>query len=247
MSNNKRILRVYFVNLLNHTKRHSNDVAFFFHSSRCYRNCVEIIHFGVIEIGWNIDLNSDCVNIYLCWRKLSGRLKCFPHTSHEKAISGLLWVRSWIIRLYDFVNLRWQYLQTYSHFGRILRRKSSLSIFNTVNILELLFFLLLLLVNLTMNIPVFCCLFSWFLLSEISVFSLLPQMYCCFSSYLKNQNRWSAELSRIVMIFICSTRWDSAPFCKRIKCCFNGFLSFSLCCAQLTRLAFDNCSVVVCK
>lgn len=76
---------------------------------------------------------------YLCWRKLSGRLKCLPHTSHEKAISGLLWVRSWIIRLYDLVNRRWQYLHTYSHFGRILRRKSSLSIFNTVNILELLF------------------------------------------------------------------------------------------------------------
>lgn len=74
---------------------------------------------------------------YLCWRKLSGRLKCFPHTSHEKAISGLLCVRSWIIKLYDFVNRRWQYLHTYSHFGRILRRKSSLSIFNTVNILKL--------------------------------------------------------------------------------------------------------------
>lgn len=74
---------------------------------------------------------------YLCWRKLSGRLKCLPHTSHEKAISGLLCVRSWIIRLYDFVNRRWQYLHTYSHFGRILRRKSSLSIFNTVNILKL--------------------------------------------------------------------------------------------------------------
>lgn len=78
---------------------------------------------------------------YLCWRKLSGRLKCLPHTSHEKAISGLLWVRSWIIKLYDLVNRRWQYLHTYSHFGRILRRKSSLSIFNTVNILELLFLL----------------------------------------------------------------------------------------------------------
>lgn len=74
---------------------------------------------------------------YLCWRKLSGRLKCFPHTSHEKAISGLLCVRSWIIKLYDFVNRRWQYLHTYSHFGRILRRKSSLSIFNTVNILKM--------------------------------------------------------------------------------------------------------------
>lgn len=79
---------------------------------------------------------------YLCWRKLSGRLKCLPHTSHEKAISGLLWVRSWIIKLYDLVNRRWQYLHTYSHFGRILRRKSSLSIFNTVNILELLFFVM---------------------------------------------------------------------------------------------------------
>lgn len=80
--------------------------------------------------------NRKKIDAHLCWRKLSGRLKCFPHTSHENAISGLLCVRSWIIKLYDFVNRRWQYLHTYSHFGRILRRKSSLSIFNTVNILD---------------------------------------------------------------------------------------------------------------
>lgn len=62
--------------------------------------------------------------IYLCWRRLSCRLKYLPHTSHENVTSGLLCVRSWIIKLYDFVNRLWQYLQMKSHFGRILRRKS---------------------------------------------------------------------------------------------------------------------------
>lgn len=92
----------------------------------------------LIAISHNVmHSNIDRLSIiYLCWRKLSGRLKCLPHTSHEKAISGLLCVRSWIIRLYDFVNRLWQYLHTYSHFGRILRRKSSLSIFKTVNMFE---------------------------------------------------------------------------------------------------------------
>lgn len=61
---------------------------------------------------------------YLCWRKLSWRLKYLPQTSQENVTSGLLCVRSCIIRLYDFVNRRWQYLQMNSHFGRILRRKS---------------------------------------------------------------------------------------------------------------------------
>jgi hypothetical protein len=53
--------------------------------------------------------------------------------------SGLLWVRSWIIKLYGLVKRRWQNLHTNSHFGRILRRKSdrrsSLSIRITANIL----------------------------------------------------------------------------------------------------------------
>lgn len=78
---------------------------------------------------------------YLCWRKLSCRLKYFPQTSHENVTSGLLWVRSWIIKLYDFVNRLWQYLQMNSHFGRILRRKSdrqsSLSIRIIANIVAL--------------------------------------------------------------------------------------------------------------
>lgn len=75
---------------------------------------------------------------YLCWRKLSCRLKYFPQTSHENVTSGLLWVRSCIIKLYDFVKRLWQCLQINSHFGRILRRKSdrqsSLSIRITANI-----------------------------------------------------------------------------------------------------------------
>lgn len=61
-----------------------------------------------------------------------------PQAPHENVISGLLWVRSCIIKLYDFENLRWQYLQMNSHFGRILRRKSDrqslLSIRITANI-----------------------------------------------------------------------------------------------------------------
>lgn len=78
--------------------------------------------------------------IYLCWRKLSCRLKYFPHTSQAYVNSGLLWVRSWIIKLYGLVKRRWQNLHTNSHFGRILRRKSdrrsSLSIRITANILS---------------------------------------------------------------------------------------------------------------
>lgn len=77
--------------------------------------------------------------IYLCWRKLSWRLKYFPHTSQAYVNSGLLWVRSCIIKLYGLVKRRWQNLHTNSHFGRILRRKSlrrsSLSIRITANIL----------------------------------------------------------------------------------------------------------------
>lgn len=80
---------------------------------------------------------------YLCWRKLSCRLKYLPQTSHENVTSGLLWVRSCIMRLYGFVKRRWQYLQMNSHFGRILRRKSdrqsSLSIRITANIMANLF------------------------------------------------------------------------------------------------------------
>lgn len=143
---------------------------------------------------------------YLCWRKLSGRLKCLPHTSHEKAISGLLWVRSWIIKLYDLVNRRWQYLHTYSHFGRILRRKSSLSIFNTVNILELLFFVMC----------VFCLLFElraralwrrWFLPVCFGFF-VCRKVLCIFRVRPQNSNmiRYETgeiELSRIVMSFMC--------------------------------------------
>lgn len=71
---------------------------------------------------------------------MSCRLKLLPHTSHEN--SGLLWVRSWIIRLYDLANRRWQNLHTNGAGStcRILRRKSdrwsSLSIrINVVNIL----------------------------------------------------------------------------------------------------------------
>lgn len=77
-------------------------------------------------------------DIYLCWRKLSWRLKYFPQISQENVNSGLLWVRSWIIKLYGLVKRRWQNLHTNSHFGRILRRKSdrrsSLSIRITANI-----------------------------------------------------------------------------------------------------------------
>lgn len=50
-------------------------------------------------------------------------------------------MRSCIIKLYDFVNRLWQYLQINSHFGRILRRKSdrqsSLSIRITANIMAI--------------------------------------------------------------------------------------------------------------
>lgn len=82
---------------------------------------------------------------YLCWRKLSCLLKYLPQTSQENVTSGLLWVRSCIIKLYGLVNRLWQYLQMNSHFGRILRRKSdrqsSLSIRITANIMdEFLFF-----------------------------------------------------------------------------------------------------------
>lgn len=182
----------------------------------------------MIKINWIQYVH--CVSyIYLCWRKLSGRLKCLPHTSHEKAISGLLWVRSWIIRLYDFVNLRWQYLQTYSHFGRILRRKSSLSIFNTVNILKLLFlFLLLLLLTQLMTLPLgrVFCFFFWFFLSKIL---LLPQNLCCIFVGVVKPNQWSAELSRIVMIFICF----AAPICTNDVSIV--FFCVLLSCDQLTR------------
>lgn len=79
------------------------------------------------------------INIYLCWRKLSWRLKYFPQISQENVTSGLLWVRSCIIKLYGLVKRRWQNLHTNSHFGRILRRKSdrrsSFSIRITANIL----------------------------------------------------------------------------------------------------------------
>lgn len=81
---------------------------------------------------------------YLCWRKPSGRLKCLPQTSHENETSGLLWTRSWIIKLYGLLNVRWQYLHVYSHFGRILRRKSdrrsSLSILIIANIFSFYLF-----------------------------------------------------------------------------------------------------------
>lgn len=77
---------------------------------------------------------------YLCWRKLSCLLKYLPQTSQENVTSGLLWVRSCIIKLYGLVNRLWQYLQMNSHFGRILRRKSdrqsSLSIRITANIMD---------------------------------------------------------------------------------------------------------------
>lgn len=83
----------------------------------------------------NKEIEND---IYLCWRKLSWRLKYFPQISQENVTSGLLWVRSCIIRLYGLVKRRWQNLHTNSHFGRILRRKSdrrsSLSIRITANI-----------------------------------------------------------------------------------------------------------------
>lgn len=75
---------------------------------------------------------------YLCWRRLSCRLKYLPQISHEYVTSGLLCVRSWIMRLYDFVKRLWQNLQMNSHFGRIFRRKSrqsSESIRITANIL----------------------------------------------------------------------------------------------------------------
>lgn len=83
--------------------------------------------------------NRESVPItHLYWRRLSCRLIYLPQPEQEKVISGLLWVRSCIIKLYDFENLRWQYLQTNSHFGRILRRKSDrqslLSIRKTANI-----------------------------------------------------------------------------------------------------------------
>lgn len=84
---------------------------------------------------------------YLCWRKLSCRLKYFPHTSQENVTSGLLWVRSCIIKLYGLVNRLWQYLQMNSHFGRILRRKSdrqSSSIRITANIMDGFWFFFLL-------------------------------------------------------------------------------------------------------
>lgn len=78
---------------------------------------------------------------YLCWRKLSCLLKYLPQTSQENVTSGLLWVRSCIIKLYGLVNRLWQYLQMNSHFGRILRRKSdrqsSLSIRITANIMAI--------------------------------------------------------------------------------------------------------------
>lgn len=101
------------------------------------------------EIGSYKLTHTDNVTPYWRWvkccvthrweRRLSCRLKYLPHTSQENVTSGLLWVRSWIIRLYGLVNRRWQYLHTNSHFGRILRRKSdlrsSLSIRITANIL----------------------------------------------------------------------------------------------------------------
>lgn len=83
--------------------------------------------------------------LHLCWRKLSWRLKYFPQISQENVTSGLLWVRSCIIKLYGLVKRRWQNLHTNSHFGRILRRKSdrrsSFSIRITANILADFFFL----------------------------------------------------------------------------------------------------------
>lgn len=87
------------------------------------------------KLKWVKKIESD---IYLCWRKLSWRLKYFPQISQENVTSGLLWVRSCIIKLYGLVKRRWQNLHTNSHFGRILRRKSdrrsSLSIRITANI-----------------------------------------------------------------------------------------------------------------
>lgn len=68
----KSILRVYFVNLLNRMERHSNDVSFHLNENCIFflvfihSVAIEIIHFGLIEIGLNIDINSNCSSIYLC-------------------------------------------------------------------------------------------------------------------------------------------------------------------------------------
>lgn len=94
-----------------------------------------------IRLRWASLLSNLCALAYLCWRRLSCRLKYFPQISHEYVTSGLLWVRSWIMRLYDFVKRLWQYLQMNSHLGRIFRRKSdrqSSSIRITANILPTL-------------------------------------------------------------------------------------------------------------
>lgn len=96
-----------------------------------------IVEYGKGECGSGSVGN--CCETHLCWRRLSRCLKYLPQTSQEYVISGDLWVRSCIIRLYGLVKRRWQYLQMNSHLGRILRRKSdrqsSLSIRITANIL----------------------------------------------------------------------------------------------------------------
>lgn len=76
---------------------------------------------------------------HLCCLRLSCLLKLLPHTSQLKVNSGLLCVLSWIIKLYGFVNLLWQYLQMNSHFARIFLLNcpplTSLSICIIANIL----------------------------------------------------------------------------------------------------------------
>lgn len=63
-------------------------------------------HVSLQHSGGDIGLRGQgeregvCVfDTYLCCFRLSWRLKLLPHTSQEKLSSGLLCVRSWIIRL----------------------------------------------------------------------------------------------------------------------------------------------------
>lgn len=184
--------------------------------------------------------------IYLCWRKLSWRLKYFPHTSQAYVNSGLLWVRSCIIKLYGLVKRRWQNLHTNSHFGRILRRKSdrrsSLSIRITANILSRwknwwffwLFHTLLLTRSLSLGRS------SWLYL-DISTHSLKSRNYVWvnilrFCSFC-NPSRMYIQFLLCTMSLLygwCRDSVDERKVKKGVKIvcfylnCFNLFFLFSL-------------------
>lgn len=64
------------------------------------------------------------LNAYLCCLRLSCLLNAFPQTSQVHVTSSLC-DRSWIMRLYGFVNRRWQNLQTNSHLGLCIFRRNS--------------------------------------------------------------------------------------------------------------------------